>query len=63
MITPYGVTLDFRKLDYGCMYATENWLDLPCGAVAEWLRHRSCDQKVPSSIPVSGISVGVTSQC
>ena len=36
------------------MYATENWLDLPCGAVTEWLRHRSCDQKVPSSIPSFG---------
>ena len=33
------------------------------GAVAERLRHRSCEQKVPSSIPRSGISVEVTSQC
>ena len=32
-------------------------------AVIELLRHRSCDQKVPSSIPRSGISVEVTSQC
>ena len=31
-----------------------------CGAVAERLRHRSCDQKVPSSNPRSGISVEVT---
>ena len=30
---------------------------------SELLRHRSCDQKVPSSIPHSGISVDVTSQC
>ena len=34
-----------------------------CRAVAERLRHRSCDQKVASSIPRSGISVEVTSQC
>ena len=32
-------------------------------AVAERLRHRSCDQNVTSSIPHSGISVEVTSQC
>ena len=32
-------------------------------AVAERLQHRSCDHKVPSSIPFSGISVVVTSQC
>ena len=33
------------------------------GAVAERLRHRSCDQNVASSIPRSGISVEVTTQC
>ena len=33
-----------------------------CGAVAKRLRHRSREQKVPSSIPRSGISVHVTSQ-
>ena len=31
--------------------------------MVEWLRHRSCEQKVPISIPRSGISVDVTSQC
>ena len=30
------------------MYATKNWLHLPSVAVAERLRRRSCDQKVPS---------------
>ena len=33
------------------------------GTMAERLRHRSYDQKVPSSIPRSRISVKVTSQC
>ena len=33
------------------------------GAVSEWLRHRSREQKVPSSIPRLVISVEVTSQC
>ena len=31
------------------------------GAVAEWLRHPSREQKVPSSIPRLGISVDVNS--
>ena len=31
--------------------------------VAEWLRHRSRQQNVPSSIPGLGISVEVTSYC
>ena len=31
--------------------------------MVELLRHRSCDQKVPSTIPRSGTSVEVTSQC
>ena len=34
-----------------------------CGAVAERLRRRSREQKVPSSIPRLGISVEVTSSC
>ena len=38
-------------------------LSLPSGNMAERLRHRSYDQKVPSSIPRSGISVEVSSQC
>ena len=29
----------------------------------EWLRHYSCDLKVPSLIPLPGISFEVTSQC
>ena len=33
------------------------------GAVAERLRYRSREQKVPSSSPRSDISVEVTSQC
>ena len=33
------------------------------GAVAEWLRHRSREQKVPSSSPRLDIIVEVTSQC
>ena len=33
------------------------------GAVAERLRHRSREQKVPSSSPCSDISIEVTSQC
>ena len=32
-------------------------------SVAERLRHRSCEQNIPSSIPRLGISVEVTSQC
>ena len=39
---------------------TVTWLGI---LLDERLRHRSCDQKVPSSIPRSGISVEVTSQC
>ena len=34
-----------------------------CGTVAERLRYRSREQKVPSSSPRSDISVEVTSQC
>ena len=34
-----------------------------CEAVAERLRHRSYEQKIPSSIPRLGIIVEVTSQC
>ena len=34
-----------------------------CGAVAERLRYRSPEQKVPSSSPRFDVSVEVTSQC
>ena len=48
------------------VYITSPSLNLTlffCGAVVELSQHHSCDLKVPSSIPRSGISVEVTSQC
>ena len=40
-----------------------NGITIQSGAVAERLRYRSREQKVPSSSPRSDISVEVTSQC
>ena len=43
------------------VHVRNTMIELISGAVAKRLRHR--DQNVPSTIPRSGVSVEVTSQC
>ena len=67
------LNLSTTKYLYDNIYGTigiserryEMWLlkHFICGAVAERLRHRSREQKVPISSTGSDISVEVTSQC